>query len=354
MYKFIFLLIVVLPISLSAQDEFRRYLDNVEVLDISGDGSNIWFATNGGGLYKYSIMQDEWENFNSNNGLENDFIYCVTSNPRYVFAGSIDGLFVLDQRTNRWIKRKFSKGGQLSNWIRSIEYDAEQNVVWIGRFLYLTKFDINSRRFIDYDLTINKDQKSNTIKSIALDGDSLVWFGTESGLHKYNKFLDMAEPGALNYYDNRLNYFQGEGDKISVADILFERNYIWIGLDQFITPDNPNYNLGGLYRYDRRNEWLKYDMLSGLDGDGIFSLAITGNYIWAGIYEFSISDKEPYGRGVAIINRITGEVSMLNDERIPNKILAMYFDGKSMWFGSSEGVVRIDLFNQLAQWGDIK
>lgn len=354
MKKFFLIIIITLIQSLCAQSEFETYLDGIEVLDISGDKNNIWFATNGNGLYKYSILQNEWENYNSTNGLQNDFIYCVTSNPRYVWAGSIDGLFIFDQRTKRWFKRKFSLGGQLSNWIRSIEYDEQQNVVWIGRFLYLTKFDINTRRFTDYDLTINKDEKTNTIKTIALDGDSLVWFGTEDGLHKYNKFLDMSEPGALTYFDNRLNYFGGAGEKVSVADILFERNYIWIGLDHFITYENPNYNSGGLYRYDRRNEWLRYDGFQGLGGNGVYALELTGNYIWVSLYEFSLANKEAYGRGVGIINRITGEVKMLDDERIPNKVLSMYFDGTSMWLGSSNGVVRINLFNQLAQWGDYK
>lgn len=354
MKKFIMVIVLIIPLSIWGQSEFETYLDGMEVQDISGDGNNIWFATNGNGLFKYSILQDEWENYNTSNGLQNDFIYCITANSRYVWAGSIDGLFIFDQRTKRWFKRKFSKGGQLSNWIRSIEYDKQQDVVWIGRFLYLTKFDINTRRFTDYDLTINKDEKTNTIKTIALDGDSLVWFGTEGGLHKYNKFLDMSEQGALKYYDNRLNYFNGDGEKISVANILFDRNYIWIGLDQFITQENPNYNIGGLYRYDRRNEWLRYDKLKGLAGDGVYSLEITGNYIWVSLYEFSLHDKEAYGRGVGIINRLTGEVKMLNDERIPNKVLSMYFDGASMWLGSSSGVVRINLFNQFAQWGDYK
>ncbi len=354
MRKIIYISILLITSTLFAQLDTETYLEGAEVLNITGDGKNIWFATNGNGLYKYSLQQDEWTNYNSSNGLQNDFIYCVTANSRYVWAGSIDGLFIFDQRTKRWFKRKFSKGGQLSNWIRSIVYDEQQDVVWIGRFLYLTKFDINTRRFTDYDLTINKDEKTNTIKTIALDADSLVWFGTEDGLHKYNKFLDMDEPGALEYYDNRLNFFNGEGEKISVTDILFERNYVWIGLDEFITKEKPDYNVGGLYRYDRRNQWLRFDKLNGFEGNGIYALQLTGNYIWVSLYEFSVKDKEPYGRGIAIINRLTNEVRMLDDSEIPNKVYTLYFDGSSMWLGSNNGVVRIHLINQLAQWGDYK
>ena len=245
-------------------------------------------------------------------------------------------------------------GGQLSNWIRSIKYDDKKDEVWIGRFLYLTKYDIRSRRFNDIDLTINQDEKTNTIKSIGVDGDSLVWFGTEGGLHKYNKNMSIDEPGALKYYDNRLNYFNGDGDKISVSDIIFERNYVWIGLDKFVTPENPDYNIGGLYRYDRKNDWKRFDDSKGLNANGIYALAQTGNYIWVAVYDFSATTKEAYGRGLNLINRFTGEVKKIDSSTIPQKILSMFFDGKNMWLGSDTGVVKINLINDLALWSNLK
>lgn len=338
-----------------SQENVESFLEGREVLDIAGDGENIWFATNGSGIFKYSLAKKEFTNYNSENSdLQNDFIYCIAANEQFVWAGSIDGFFIYEKRRNRWFKRKFSKGGQLSNWIRSIEYDSQEDEVWIGRFLYLTKYDIRSRRFTDFDLTINKDEKTNTIKTIAVDGDSLVWFGTEGGLHKYNKHLEMQEPGALKYYDNSMNYFNGDGSKISVADILFDRSYVWIGLDKFISPENPEYNIGGLYRYDRRNEWIRFDNTKGLKADGIYAIEITGNYIWTAVYDFSINTKDAYGRGVDLINRFTGKVKTIESDVIPDKVLSMYFDGENMWLGSNSGVVKLNLINQLALWGNWK
>ncbi|MFC2134030.1 hypothetical protein ACFLTH_05380 [Bacteroidota bacterium] len=342
----------------NAQFEFviDKYLDGVIVEDICGDGENIWIASNGGGVYKYSMKNDEWENYSmENNTLQHQYFYSITANDKFVWAGSIDGLFILDKKRNNWSKRKFGLGGQLSNWIRSLDYDEYANVLWIGRFKYLTKFDLKKRRFTDYDLTIGKNEKTNTIKTIQVDGDSLVWFGTEAGLHKYDKTKDLNDSDAVVFFDNRLNYFQGDGENVSISALLFEQNNVWIGTDEFITPDKPNYNIGGLYKFNRKNRWDRFDADTGLQGNGISCLGLTGNYIWVGTYQFSKIAKEPYGRGIALINRTTGNISIVRDSRIPDSIRCFYFDGKNVWFGSDSGVIKIYLGNKFATWenGDL-
>ena len=279
-----------------------------------------------------------------------DFFFCITANKDYVWAGSTDGLFILDKKRDRWSKRKFGKGGQLSNWIRSISYDKYANAVWIGRFMFLTKFDLNSKRFIDYDMTKNRDMKTNTIKAIKVDGDSLVWFGTEAGLHKYDKSREIDYDDALQFYDNSFNYFYGEGENVSIAEMLVEQNNIWIGLDEFITEQNPEYNLGGLYKFNRKNEWTKFDEKNGLSGNGIFCLERTGIYIWAGVYQFGKSTKDVFGRGLAIINSITGEIKNVRNENLSDTILSLFFDGKNMWVGTNTGALKIELTNGLTNF----
>ena len=327
------------------------FLAGTSIEDICGDGKNVWVATNGSGVFQYSIKDNKWTSYStSKNNLQNDFIYSIAANDRFVWAGSIDGLMILDKRSNRWMKRKFAKGGQLSNWIRSLAFDASSNLLWIGRFKYLTKYEIDKRKFADYDLTTGGDEKTNTIKSIQVDGDSLVWFGTEAGLHKYDKYRDLDEKGAMVFYNNRLNFFRGEGDEVSISSILFEQGNVWIGLDEFVTASNPNYNLGGLYKFDRRNDWKRFDGESGFTANGIYDVERTGNFIWVSLYQFGGKTKDQYGRGLALINIINDKVQMVYDDRIPNTIKTLYFDGTNMWLGSDSGVIKIELINQLAQW----
>ncbi|OGU55613.1 MAG: hypothetical protein A2V66_16545 [Ignavibacteria bacterium RBG_13_36_8] len=333
--------------------EIEKYLDEVIVQDICSDGQNLWIASNGKGIYRYTIKSNKWENYSTTNEkLQHDYFYSIAANEQYVWAGSIDGLFILDKNRNNWSKRKFGLGGQLSNWIRSLAYDKYTNVLWIGRFKYLTKFDLSKRRFSDYDLTVGGDEKTNTIKIIKVDGDSLVWFGTEAGLHKHYKSKELDEEGALFFYNNRFNYFNGDGDKVSISALLFERNNIWIGSDEFITFDRPNYNVGGLYKFNRKNRWDRFDVSAGLPGNGISTLELTGNYIWVGTYQFGKSNKEPYGRGIAILNRTTGQINVIHDERIPDNINCSYFDGENIWFGSDNGLLKIYLGNKFASWNN--
>lgn len=354
----IFLITIVITVlcgmaSAQTKVQTESFLEGTPVVDIADDGENLWFATGGSGIYKYDKKRNRWKNYSTKDGtLQMDLFYSIAANERYVWAGSADGLFMLDKRSDRWSKRKFGKGGQLSNWIRSVVYDPYDDVVWIGRFKYLSKLDIRKRRFADYDLTVEKNLKTNTIQSVAVDGDSLVWFGTEAGLHKFDKAKEFGEKGALKFYDNSLNYFNGDGDVPSISEIIFERENVWIGLDEFTTEENPDYNVGGIYVFDRKNTWTRIDSRSGLNADGISALEKTGNYIWAALYQFGSETKEQFGRGVAIINRFTLKAEMLYEPYIPETVYDIHFDGESIWLAGKEGVTKIKITNELAEFTD--
>jgi len=328
-----------------------NYLPGVKVFDISGDAKSIWVASNGNGIFRFDKKNGKWKNYSSDdNSLNYDFFYCIDTDDSYVYAGSTDGLFILDKKRERWSKRKFGQGGQLSNWIRAVKYDKVDDVVWIGRFKYLSRLDIKKRRFNDYDLTVDGNKKTNTIKAIAVDGDSLVWFGTEGGMHKYDKSRNIDDSSAVIFYDNKLNYFHGEGETISISALLFEQNNLWIGLEEFITETRPEFNLGGLYKFNRRNDWIKFDVTNGLPGNGIYDIERTGNYIWVSCYQFGERTKEFYGRGLAVINSLEEKVIHINDDKIPATVYTIYYDGKNLWLGSDNGVYVIDLTNTLAKW----
>lgn len=332
-------------------DYLKTYLSGTEVTAICSDGQSIWAATNGKGILKYSAASDKFETLpNSDDNLQQNVFYSIAANNQFVWAGSTDGLFIYDKKRNYWTKRKFGLGGQLSNWIRSLAYDKYENVLWIGRFMYLSKYDLKTRRFTDYDLTIKGDKKTNTIKTIAIDGDSLIWFGTEAGLHKYNTSKNLNDPSSRQFYDNKLNFFNGEGEQVSISAVAFEGNNIWIGTDEFFTKEKPEFNVGGIYKFNRKNDWYKFDVTNGLPGNGVTALARTGNYIWAALYQFGSSSKEIYGRGIVLINRLTNRITPVRDNRIPDLINCLYFDGTNMWIGTESNLVKVELKNKLALW----
>jgi ligand-binding sensor domain-containing protein len=273
----------------------------------------------------------------------------------YVWAGSIEGLFTYDKKKNSWRKRKFAVGGEMGNWIRSLCYDKKENTLWIGRFKNLTELDVKKQKFTEHDLTKNNDPKTNNIKSIKLDGDSLVWIGSESGLHIYNK-QNEDTVSAWRFINNKRG-FNSDGDAVSISDFLFDKENVWIATDEFVTQQQPNFNIGGIYKFNRKLEWERFSKQDGLPANGIYALEKTGNKIWAAVYAFDKKNKKEYGKGFVLIDRVTGKISTidLNQTIISSSIVqAFYYDGTVMWLGTDKGLYKFPVANPLAEWSGKK
>ena len=355
----IFLAVIILGSKSFSQINSRLYIEDANVTGIKKFGDELWVATYGNGIFKYSLKDDKWTNFSTKSGnLDLDFFYTIEVNKNFVWAGSSEGLFIYDKKRNNWRKRKFAQGGQWGNWIRSLLYDKSQNILWIGRFIDLTKLDVAKNRYTDYDISVNKDLKSNNIKTIALDGDSLIWFGTESGVHIFNKKKDPADKTAWGYINNRVdNGFNGDGNAVSVSDILFEGDHVWFATDEFVTRTEPEFNIGGIYRYNRKFRWDRISKTNGLPANGVYSLQRTGNQIWASLYSFNRDEKTENGKGLVIINRADGKVTPVDLNKLnieTAKISCLYFDGTYLWLGTDKGLNRILIANPLAEWSGKK
>ncbi|NWF88421.1 MAG: hypothetical protein HXY50_03060 [Ignavibacteriaceae bacterium] len=334
------------------QTSTELVLQNASVTAIKSEQGYIWIATYGQGIYRYSKKDGTWLNFStSNNALDNDLFSCIAVSEDYVWAGSIEGLFTYDKKRNSWKKRKFAVGGEMGNWIRSLCYDSKTNTLWIGRFKNLTKLDVKKQRFTEFDLTKNNDPKTNTIKAIELDGDSLVWFGSESGVHIFNKMLKDSS-GAWTFINNKKG-FNSDGDAVSISDFLFDGKNVWIATDEFITQQQPEFNVGGIYKFNRKLDWDRISKQDGLPGNGVYCLEKTGNIIWAAVYAFDKRNKKEYGKGFVLIDRITKKIFTvdLNQTSITSaQVQSLFFDGIYMWVGTDKGLHKVKITNDLAVW----
>jgi ligand-binding sensor domain-containing protein len=352
-YSLCLILICITAFSASAQIHSEIFLEGATVMDIAQDGDVFWVATYGQGIYKYSKEEQKWENFSTKSGnIDNDLFYAIEANKDYVWAGSPGGLFILSKKSNKWSKRKFAQGGQFGNWIRALKYDPEQDVLWIGRFRNITRLDVRKRRYSDIDMMQGRDQKSNNIKAIEIDGDSLIWFGTESGVHRYEKNKLYKSEAAWKYITNKNRGFNEEGNTVSVSSFIFEGNRIWFGTDEFTSSSDPVYNVGGIYVYDRRLDWKKISQINGLADNGIYALGRTGNYIWAGVYSFNRNENIEQGQGLFLINRKTHRVTEVDLDQLnirSSTFLTFHFDGENMWIGSDNGLLKIRVKNPLAR-----
>jgi ligand-binding sensor domain-containing protein len=340
--------------SIFPQVNSQLYLENAIIQSIKEDDDFIWVATYGEGIFRYSKQDDKWSNFSTKKeNLENDLFYNLAVSKDYVWAGSGDGLFTYDKKKNQWRKRKFAQGGEMGNWIRSLYFDPSQNILWIGRFKNLTRLEVAKQKFTDYDVTENTDSKTNNIISIKPDGDSLIWFGSESGVHVYNKYSDLTDKNSWSFINNKNGNFNDEGDAVSIHDMLFELKTVWFATDEFVTAQQPKFNMGGIYKFNRKFRWDRISKEDGLSANGIYCLERTGNYIWSGLYSFDRVNKKEYGKGLVFINRLTNKVYQVDLNLLninTSTILSLYFDGDDLWIGSDKGLVRMKIMNPLASW----
>ncbi len=340
------------------QDEIKSYLEGANITAIKAEAGNVWVATYGQGIFRYSKKDDTWESFSTKEGnLNNDLFFNLAVSKDYVWAGAADGLFIYNRKKNVWSNKKFALGGEMGNWIRALCYDPEENVLWIGRFKNLTRLDVRRQKFTDYDKTIKGDTKTNNFTAISLDGDSLVWFGTEGGVHKFYKNRNINSSSAWDFYNNKEGKFLEEGSFISVSDLMFDNKYVWFGTDEFVTKEQPEFNLGGIYIFDRNRRWLRISKKDGLPANGVYCLARTGNTVWASVYQFSKNDRAEYGHGISLIDRITGNVKDLDLDKAKIKtstVPALLFDGTDIWIGTDNGLFRAAIDNPLAHWSGRK
>jgi ligand-binding sensor domain-containing protein len=349
----IFISFFLLGLSL-AQIDSKVFLENAFVTDIKQDGNTLLVATYGQGIYQYSLQDGIWKNFSTKTGdIDNDLFHCVASSKDFIWAGSNEGLYIYNRKTKKWTTKKFSEGGQFGNWIRALYFDKKRNLLWIGRFRNVTLFDVKENSYREFNRTIDNDEKTNNINVISADGDSVLWFGAEFGVHK----LVLDSKNQFNnwtYFNNKSRAFRGEGEMVSVSDILPTKNSIWFATEEFITKDNPNYNIGGIYINNRKFEWKRINKSDGLPGNGVFSLIRIGNFVIASLYEFNPNSKAEIGKGLALINYSTYNTIPIELNQYGlrnNEVRALYFDGNNLWLGTAAGLVRIRITNSLAKWG---
>ena len=351
--KIIILIGILLASESHAQIEVQSFLEGARITDIKQEGGYLWVATYGQGIYQYSLKDGKWTNYSSKTGnLENDLFHCVAASKDFVWAGASEGLFIYSKKTKKWTKRKFAQGGEFGNWIRSLKFDEKKNRLWIGRFRNVTVFDVKANKFTDYNRVQDGDEKTNNFNTISFEGDSVVWFGAESGVHKFLNKQKLDNKSAWSYFKNNGRNFNAEGTSVSVTDFVFMPKEIWFGTDEFVTKEQPDYNPGGIYIWDRKLKWDRISKANGIAGNGIYALARTGNYIWAAVYEFKKNDKEEYGKGLFLINRITKKVSPIDLAELKlttSNISALFFDGVYLWIGSADGLIKLKVANSFAK-----
>nr|MCU0390068.1 SpoIIE family protein phosphatase [Thermoflexibacter sp.] len=170
--------------------------------------------------------------------------------------------------------------------IRSLLYDANREILWVGTLNGLSKFDLVREKFENYNANTHLDSLSNGIvKQILQDNDeNILWLATDNGLNKMYK----NEKKFRRYLHNDTNSKSISTNGINCLH-LDKKGELWIGTVG-----------GGLNRLDKNTEHFTYfTEKNGLPNNVIYGILEDdkGN-LWCstnkGLFKFNPKNGETY------------------------------------------------------------
>ena len=185
----------------------------------------IWIATQGG-LVRYDGIHAKTYTNNKNepNSIGNNWIYAIFTDSSGRLWFTSDGgihLYIPEQDNFLNFKDSLKYPEVTGKSYQAVIEDKVGNIWFASRYAGLTKYDIRSSTFTNYD-TLNSDLSSNHLTDIQLDHSGKIWVATkDSQLNIYDPITDSF----TQLQDNQFNY------SASPIKTLFvdNTNMLWAG-----------------------------------------------------------------------------------------------------------------------------
>jgi len=317
--------------------------DNILNATLTDKEGNVWFASDGQGLFRYSGMQ--FTGLDETMGLPSAQVMGIAANESGdIFLGTYDaGLFVFKEGK----VENITFPSELIPRITTLQF--ANGKLWIGtrgRGLWTYDGSFTSYTTSDHDLP------SNVITSFYTDPFHRLWIGFPNGAVMYehdsfkkvplnsirvSDFITIGSDSLLMSTDNGLKLYNNSvisafktntaADSSVPECLTLLHNELWIG-----SSDN------GVIRYDlQTKKALVINKNNGLQSDFVYTLIPDNeNNIWAGtgygIHKISLSKEgQPvitfYGTGQGIGGMESNHKSVIK-----------MHDG-SIWFGTTNGAL---------------
>lgn len=184
--------------------EFHKYLqgnvqNGADVRVIAEDGlQQIWVGTNQGGLYRYSEERDQFD-YIPNLGKLDIRDIAVDKRQRLWLATFGSGIICFDPQTAKVTDYTVEEFETLpGNIFFSIEILPNGEILAGSRYGGLVRIQPNMSMITT--ITEADGLSNNTISSMVMDGQGLVWLGTYKGISFYNP--ETGQIDHLNTFDN--------------------------------------------------------------------------------------------------------------------------------------------------------
>lgn len=117
-------------------------LSNNEILSLAFTSDSVlWLGSKGGGLMKMNIVSETVTPFNTEDGLSNNIVYCMSADSTYLWLSTENGISKLNMKTLQF-RNYFEKDGISSNEFNTGSMlEADNGKVYFGGVNGITSFD---------------------------------------------------------------------------------------------------------------------------------------------------------------------------------------------------------------------
>jgi ligand-binding sensor domain-containing protein len=295
-------------------------LKNVEVTDIELiDQNQIWFSTNGKGVYVKDDTADHNHFIRPLTKLSLELSGRSISSLKQIRNGDIwistlDGLIITRLETNPVIvslKYNADTFSLLSAGHMTRTYESRSGLIWQGTWTSgFSKFDPNSLQF----KTLNAGG-SKTTRGMANDAKGNIWFGTPEGLWKRDANGKKFGPWT---FKNELNGPKSL-EKQGIMSITYSNtnNKIWVG------------TRSGLAYFTDGQQYIKY--LTNMPRSMVYSLLTDdAGDVWVG----------DFNNGLFYLDGTTHEIK--NQWQMGSITKMIVANDQFVWVGTMEGLIRVN------------
>ncbi len=260
----------------------------------------------------------QWENFTTANGLPNNHVFCVLVDGKRIWAGTEDGLAVLED--GKW-RVLTVKDGLAHRVVLSLAVDPKTGDVWAATMAGLSH--ISGGRIDNYT-QLNSGLSNDVVYGVAVQGD-FVWTATAAGASRLN-----TRTGQWTLFNERNTPMQ----EIWVYAVSAGTDKVYLAVWG-----------GGLQEYDLKSErWKDYNDPDGENEIVLFkdqgivheittSVSYVDKTVWVATY---FGDSRYDGRN--------WHNFMTKDSGLPsnftNTVKAL--DANRAWFGTDKGLAYYD------------
>ncbi|NQZ08489.1 MAG: hypothetical protein HRT35_15155 [Algicola sp.] len=211
-------------------------LSHNAVFDILEDKQhNLWIATYGGGLNKFTPQTGQFETMDlrlketDDQVLELHFLSIDKQNQLWI--GSTSGLLRFDITSKKAVALPPALAQIPKASINGALIDSQNNL-WIGSFAYGVYYyqrkanNAGKLHHFIHDETSSTSISNNNIRTITTDENGDIWLGTTQGLNKYNPTLKTFE----RFVPSNQKDINDSGFQDDIIAIQTDHNgHLWIG-----------------------------------------------------------------------------------------------------------------------------